>query len=122
MSIEVKKISEYVWEIPKRGDMLVPGRIYADRETIEPLIHEIETKKTGAFTPALQQVANVACLPGIQIASLAMADIHPGYGFAIGGVDAFEMESGVISVAGVGFDINRGVRVLKPRYSERCRA
>lgn len=117
MSIEVKKISEYVWEIPKRGDMLVPGRIYADRETIEPLIHEIETKKTGAFTPALQQVANVACLPGIQTASLAMADIHPGYGFAIGGVGAFDMETGVISVAGVGFDINCGVRVLKtPLY------
>ncbi len=119
MSIEVKKISEYVWEIPKRGDMLVPGRIYADRETIEPLIREIETKKTGAFTPALQQVANVACLPGIQTASLAMADIHPGYGFAIGGVGAFDMETGVISVAGVGFDINCGVRVLlTPLYRD----
>lgn len=62
---------------------------------------------------ALKQVVNVACLPGIQKASFAMADIHPGYGFAIGGVGAFDLEQGVVSVAGVGFDINCGVRLLK---------
>ncbi|MBI5345431.1 MAG: RtcB family protein, partial [Deltaproteobacteria bacterium] len=119
MSIEIKKISQYLWEIPKRGDMLVPGRVYADTETITPLIKEMETKKAGGFTPALQQVANVATLPGIQIASLAMADIHPGYGFAIGGVAAFDMETGVVSVAGVGFDINCGVRVLKTPFEKK---
>lgn len=112
MEIKIKKISDYLWEIQKTGDMLVPGRIYADEDTIAPLIKEIETKKHGGFTPALVQVANVACLPGIQKASLAMADIHPGYGFAIGGVAAFDLDTGVISVAGVGFDINCGVRVL----------
>lgn len=113
MDIKVRKVSEYVWEIPRTGDMLVPGRIYADSETITPLIEEIETKKGGGFTPALVQVANVATLPGIQKASFAMADIHPGYGFAIGGVAAFDIDTGIVSVAGVGFDINCGVRVLK---------
>ncbi|MDP2688797.1 MAG: RtcB family protein [Deltaproteobacteria bacterium] len=113
MDISVKKISDYVWEIPKTGDMLVPGRIYADEDTIAPLIKDAKAVKTGGLTPALVQVANVATLPGIQRASFAMADIHPGYGFAIGGVAAFDVETGVVSVAGVGFDINCGVRVLK---------
>jgi len=112
MDIKIKKISDYLYEIPKTGDMLVPGRIYADEETIAPLVKELD-RKAGSFTPALAQVANVATLPGIQKASIAMADIHPGYGFAIGGVAAFDMHDGVISVAGVGFDINCGVRVLK---------
>ena len=112
-TVEVKKVSDYLWEIPRTGDMRVPGRIYADRETITPLIEEMDKKKAGGFTPALVQVINVASLPGIEKASLAMADIHPGYGFAIGGVGAFDLDTGVISVAGVGFDINCGVRVLK---------
>ncbi|MBI5970986.1 MAG: RtcB family protein [Deltaproteobacteria bacterium] len=112
MDIKIIKISDYLYEIPKTDDMLVPGRIYADEETIAPLVKELD-RKAGSFTPALLQVANVATLPGIQKASLAMADIHPGYGFAIGGVAAFDMDHGVISVAGVGFDINCGVRVLK---------
>src|SRR3990170_3666702 len=112
-SRELRKVTDYLYEIPKKGDMLVPGRIYADRETAENLLKDFEGKKTGSFTPALKQVANVACLPGIVKASLAMADIHPGYGFPIGGVGAFDMETGVISVAGVGFDINCGGRVLK---------
>ncbi|MBI5562957.1 MAG: RtcB family protein [Deltaproteobacteria bacterium] len=118
MNIEIKKIAPYVWEIPKTGDMLVPGRIYGDEETVVPLRKEL-TRGGGGFTPALLQVANVATLPGIQKASLAMADIHPGYGFAIGGVAAFDMETGVISVAGVGFDINCGVRVLKTPLSRK---
>ncbi|OGP32345.1 MAG: RNA-splicing ligase RtcB [Deltaproteobacteria bacterium GWC2_42_11] len=112
-NISIKKVTPYLWEIPKSGDMLVPARIYGDEETIQHLLKDAEAKKSGGFTPAIQQVVNVACLPGIQKASLAMADIHPGYGFAIGGVGAFDIEDGVISVAGVGFDINCGVRVLK---------
>ncbi len=95
------------------GSMLVPGFIYTDSDGIAGLIKDYEEKRTGNFTPALQQVQNVACLPGIVKGSLAMADIHPGYGFPIGGVGAFDMDDGVISVAGVGFDINCGVRVLK---------
>ncbi|MBI5681920.1 MAG: RtcB family protein [Deltaproteobacteria bacterium] len=111
--ISIKKITPYLWEMPKSGDMLVPGRIYGDEETIQHLLKDADGQKGSGFTPAVRQVVNVACLPGIQKASLAMADIHPGYGFAIGGVGAFDLETGVISVAGVGFDINCGVRVLK---------
>lgn len=118
MDIKVKRLSELVWEIPRTGDMLVPGRIYADAGTMEPLTRELSHPKSGGFTPALMQVANVATLPGIQKASFAMADIHPGYGFAIGGVAAFDLETGVVSVAGVGFDINCGVRVLKTPLSK----
>ena len=113
MSLKIKRLSEWVCELEKTGDMLVPGRVYADKETMEELLKDYDEKKTGGFTPALGQVLNVACLPGIVNASLAMADIHPGYGFPIGGVGAFDIETGVISVAGVGFDINCGVRVLK---------
>lgn len=111
--IDIRKIDDYLYEITKTGDMLVPGRIYGDQETIDGLLGDAERRLHGAFTPALVQVMNVARLPGIVKASIAMADIHPGYGFAIGGVGAFDMENGVVSVAGVGFDINCGVRVLK---------
>lgn len=110
MNIELKKISEYIWEIPKSGQMLVPGRIYADEGLIKHLIDDVNK---GKEWNALIQIKNVACLPGIQKASLAMADIHPGYGFAIGAIGAFDVETGVISVAGVGFDCNCGVRTLK---------
>ncbi|MBI5233774.1 MAG: RtcB family protein [Deltaproteobacteria bacterium] len=113
MSIQIRKISDWVWEVPKTPGMEVPCRIYCDEHTISGLLKELDRKKAGGFTPALEQVVNVARLPGIENASLAMADIHPGYGFAIGGVGAFDIEKGVISVAGVGFDINCGVRVLK---------
>lgn len=118
MKIEIKKIRDYVWEIPRTGEMLVPGIVYGDEASIIPLKRELD-RTQGGFTPALIQVANVATLPGIIKASLAMADIHPGYGFAIGGVAAFDMDTGVISVAGVGFDINCGVRVLKTRLERK---
>lgn len=114
MKIDVKQISKYIWEIPKSGEMLVPGRIYADKELMDHLLSDVEK---GKEWNALVQVVNVASLPGIQKASIAMADIHPGYGFAIGGIGAFDTETGVISVAGVGFDINCGVRTLKTRLT-----
>ena len=97
-----------IWEIPKRGDMLVPGRLYVSETTVEQLLREAPTKEWDS----LKQIENVACLPGIQKASLAMSDVHPGYGFPIGGVGAFDSDSGIISVAGVGFDCNCGVRTL----------
>lgn len=106
--VEVKQLTDYLWEIPKEGEMNVPGRIYADRESIDFLLEESKTKEWDA----LLQVKNVACLPGIENASLAMADIHPGYGFPIGGVGAFDTETGVVTIAGVGFDINCGVRTI----------
>jgi tRNA-splicing ligase RtcB len=103
--------------------MLVPGRLYVSADTVEQLLREAPKKEWDA----LKQIENVACLPGIQKASLAMSDVHPGYGFPIGGVGAFDSEEGIISVAGVGFDCNCGVRTLstsltkgdvKPRAKE----
>lgn len=114
MTIELKQVSEYIWEIPKSGEMLVPGRIYADEGLIKHLIDDVNR---GKEWNALVQIRNVACLPGIQKASLAMADVHPGYGFAIGAIGAFDIETGVISVAGVGFDCNCGVRTLKTQLT-----
>lgn len=100
---ELKKISEYEWEIPKSGKMNVPGKIFAS----EKLINDIKKDIT------LEQVKNVACLPGILKASIAMPDAHQGYGFSIGGVAAFDVDTGVISPGGVGYDINCSVRLLK---------
>ena len=91
------------------GDMLVPGRIYGDQDIIDHLLQDV---KEGKEWNALVQIRNVASLPGIQKAALAMSDVHPGYGFPIGGVGAFDMDKGVISVAGVGFDVNCGVRTM----------
>jgi tRNA-splicing ligase RtcB (3'-phosphate/5'-hydroxy nucleic acid ligase) len=105
--INLVRRSEYVFEIPATGEMNVPARIFIDQAGMDEL-----TGNTGEWN-ALQQLVNVACLPGIQKAALAMADIHPGYGFPIGGVGAFDPKDGVISVAGVGFDINCGVRMLR---------
>ncbi len=99
---EVKKISEVEWEIPKTGQMNVPGKIFAS----EKLMENIKQDKT------LEQVKNVAMLPGIINASFAMPDAHQGYGFPIGGVAAFPVDKGIVSPGGVGFDINCGVRLL----------
>jgi len=106
---ELNKVRECVWEIPtnyKKG-MRVPGRVYLDDKSIK-------TVEKGA----LDQVANVACLPGIQKFSIGLPDIHFGYGFSIGGVAAFSTRTGVISPGGVGFDINCGVRFLKTNLTE----
>ena len=100
--IELKQIRENLWEIPKSGGMKVPGRIYISQKMIERNLRDDE---------ALKQVMNVAHLPGIQSYSLAMPDIHWGYGFPIGGIAATDMNEGVISPGGVGYDINCGVRL-----------
>jgi len=108
--LTVRQTAPYVWQVVQQGDMRVPGRIYTDEEGIRELVQEVSA---GKEWNALKQVVNVACLPGIQVASLAMADVHPGYGFPIGGVGAFDLKEGVVSVAGVGYDINCGVRTLR---------
>ena len=100
--MELIKIRENVWEIPASGKMNVPGRVYISEEMIN------KNLKTG---DALKQVINVAHLPGIEKYSLAMPDIHWGYGFPIGGVAATNLNEGVISPGGVGYDINCGVRL-----------
>lgn len=102
--IQVNKITDELWEIPKHGKMLVPGRIYISRKMLENDLQNDE---------AIKQVINVAHLPGIQKYSLAMPDIHWGYGFPIGGVAATDLDQGVISPGGVGYDINCGVRLAR---------
>ena len=102
MDFTIKKIDEWRFLIPKTGAMRVPGLIFSSSE----LMPDIKGDQS------LQQVVNVATLPGIVKHSLAMPDIHWGYGFPIGGVAAFTMEDGIISPGGVGYDINCGVRLL----------
>jgi tRNA-splicing ligase RtcB len=101
--MQLNKLDDNTWQIPKHGSMNVPGVIYAS----EKLIELLKKDKT------IEQVQNVAMLPGIQQASYAMPDAHQGYGFSIGGVAAFDMEQGTISPGGVGYDINCGVRLLR---------
>jgi tRNA-splicing ligase RtcB (3'-phosphate/5'-hydroxy nucleic acid ligase) len=106
----IKRIGDYKWEVPVgfKDGMRVPGTIFADERLIEMALQD----------RALEQVANVAFLQGIVYRSLAMPDIHWGYGFPIGGVAAFGEDDGVVSPGGVGFDISCGVRLLKTNLSE----
>ena len=106
----VKKIDDYRWEIPLgyKAGMTVPGLIF----TSEAMLNHIWEEQ------AVEQVANVAFLPGIVGHSLAMPDIHWGYGFPIGGVAATRVKDGVVSPGGVGFDINCGVRLLRTNLTE----
>jgi len=105
----LERVSASEWILPETGDMRVPGRLFADAETVEQLLADVAAKTEWN---SLRQLRNVACLPGIVGAALALPDIHPGYGFPIGGVGAFDLEEGVAVVGGVGFDINCGVRLL----------
>jgi len=106
----LRKIDAYRWEVPigYKPGMRVPGIVYAD----DRLMRSIRDDQS------LEQVANVACLPGIVKASIAMPDIHWGYGFPIGGVAAMRLQDGVVSPGGVGFDINCGVRLLRSDLTE----
>jgi len=101
---ELRCVGEAVWEIPAsaRADMRVPARVFADRELLKQI----------ALDRSLEQLQNVATLPGIVEAALAMPDIHQGYGFPVGGVAATALPDGVVSPGGVGYDINCGVRLL----------
>lgn len=95
-SVRLEKIDEYRWLIPREGGMRTDGMVYADERMMGALKQD----------QSLQQVRNVAFLPGIVGRSLAMPDIHWGYGFPIGGVAAFDEGEGVVSPGGVGYDIN----------------
>ncbi|MHC4788351.1 MAG: RtcB family protein [Planctomycetota bacterium] len=107
---EVRQVSPFIWEVPPFGDMRVPVRAYANSELLEGMVRD----------RPLQQAINVAVMPGIVRASLAMPDAHWGYGFPIGGVAAFDPEEGgVISPGGIGFDINCGVRLIRTGLEER---
>lgn len=95
-SLSVETIDAWRWRIPRRGAMRVEGIVYADASMMQDIQKD----------QSLQQVVNVATLPGIRRASMAMPDIHWGYGFPIGGVAAFDVEEGIVSPGGVGYDIN----------------
>lgn len=101
---ELREVTEVLWEIPAtaRADMRVPARVFADRALLDAI------ERDGS----LEQLQNVATLPGIVEAALAMPDVHQGYGFPVGGVAATELPDGVVSPGGVGYDINCGVRLL----------
>jgi len=106
----IKKIDDYRWEIPKSEGMKVPGRLY----TNERMLKVAERDRTPL------QVKNVACLPGIIKYSLAMPDMHWGYGFPIGGVAATDPdERGIISPGGIGYDINCGVRLVRTNLEQK---
>jgi tRNA-splicing ligase RtcB (3'-phosphate/5'-hydroxy nucleic acid ligase) len=101
---QLRKLDRYRWLVPRstRPGMLTDALIYADEQLLENILGDL----------SIEQAMNVACLPGIVGRSLAMPDIHQGYGFPIGGVAAMDSHHGVISPGGVGFDINCGVRLL----------
>lgn len=100
---KLNKEKDYEWKISKSGDMNVPAVIYASQDLVEEMDEKV-----------YEQITNVASLPGIERAAIGMPDAHWGYGFPIGGVAAFDpKDGGVISVGGVGFDVNCGVRTLK---------
>ncbi|HUT70488.1 MAG TPA: RtcB family protein [Desulfatiglandales bacterium] len=102
MGVKTKQIDEWRYLIPKSGKMRVPGLVFSSAQLMPGIKDE----------QSLLQVVNVATLPGIVKHSLAMPDIHWGYGFPIGGVAAFRMEDGIVSPGGVGYDINCGVRLV----------
>ncbi|MCP3686597.1 MAG: RtcB family protein [bacterium] len=106
--MQINKVNDYTWKIDKQNGMKVPAIIYAS----EKLMEKIKQDKT------VEQATNVAKLPGIIKHSLTMPDAHQGYGFPIGGVAAFDMDEGIISPGGVGYDINCGVRLLKTNWKE----
>ncbi|MCH7882834.1 RtcB family protein [Patescibacteria group bacterium] len=107
---DFKKINDWLWEIPIRRladgiDMKVPARIYASEVMLKDILQD----------RSIEQIINVATMPGIYKYALAMPDIHEGYGFPIGGVAAMDVEKGLISPGGIGYDINCGVRLLRSR-------
>ncbi len=99
---QVERVDASRWRIPRQGGMLTEGLIFSNDDLIKDLRND----------PCVDQVANVAHLPGIVGPSMAMPDMHWGYGFPIGGVAAFDIEDGIICPGGIGFDINCGVRLL----------
>jgi tRNA-splicing ligase RtcB len=106
--MDLKKIDDNTWEIPAEGAMRVPARVYASARLLADIRRD----------QSLAQARNVACLPGIERRSYVMPDAHQGYGFPIGGVAAFDLDDGIISPGGVGYDINCGVRLLRTDYTE----
>ncbi len=107
--MDLHKVTDNIWDIPRQGAMKVPARIFASDKLVEAARRD----------KSLEQARNVACLEGVQRMAYVMPDAHQGYGFPIGGVAAFDAESGIISPGGVGYDINCGVRLLRSDYRDK---
>tara|TARA_Y100000034_G_scaffold114498_1_gene150682 strand:- start:256 stop:1668 length:1413 start_codon:yes stop_codon:yes gene_type:complete len=107
--MEIKKVAENIYELPKSGKMKVPGIVFAS----DKLMDKIKQDKT------MEQVKNVACLPGIVKGSFAMMDAHQGYGMCVGGVAAFDLKKGIVSPGMTGYDINCGVRLLSSNLDKK---
>jgi tRNA-splicing ligase RtcB (3'-phosphate/5'-hydroxy nucleic acid ligase) len=105
----INRINDYVYEIPRSGNMLVPVRIYSKRSMLD----KVQQDRT------LMQAVNTSQLKGIVKNSIVLPDAHEGYGFCIGGVAAFDFDTGVISPGGVGYDISCGVRLMRTNLSEK---
>ncbi len=105
----MKKVSENIYEISSEGKMKVPARVFVS----EKILDAVKKDKT------LEQIKNVACLPGILKYAIVLPDCHQGYGFPIGGVAGFDVDKGVISPGGVGYDINCSVRLLKTNLTKK---
>ena len=122
--IENRDPTSYVIKIGFVANMRVPGIFYVNKFlaglTFEELKQHAERGRAGGFLPAVKQIANVASLPGIVGRSIALPDVHSGYGFAIGNVAAFDVNDpkAVVSPGGVGFDINCGVRLVRTNLTE----
>eukprot|EP00164_Ancoracysta_twista_P004149 GFYU01005579.1.p1 GENE.GFYU01005579.1~~GFYU01005579.1.p1 ORF type:complete len:508 (-),score=141.86 GFYU01005579.1:36-1559(-) len=123
----IKQVNPNLYRIEKGfvPNMRVPGYFYVNSFLKDLMYEELEQhcrigQSGGGFLPAMKQIANVACLPGIVGASVGLPDVHSGYGFAIGNVAAFDMSNpeAVVSPGGVGFDINCGVRLLRTNLTE----
>jgi tRNA-splicing ligase RtcB (3'-phosphate/5'-hydroxy nucleic acid ligase) len=106
---DLEKLTDYLWEIPTsyRAGMRVPARVYTSERMLDSILGD----------RSLEQLVNVAALPGVQRYVIAMPDVHEGYGFPIGGVAAVDAKTGVISPGGIGYDINCGVRLLRSEAS-----
>src|SRR5215218_5887029 len=106
---ELRRLDAVTWEIPAdaRADMRVPARVFADEDILAAILTD----------RSLEQLQNVATLPGIVEAAIAMPDIHKGYGFPVGGLAATAPPDGVVSPGGVGYDINCGVRLLAAPFT-----
>src|SRR4030042_1357267 len=107
--VKIRKVKENIYEIPKEDKMNVPAVVYANEKLLEDMKKDI----------TLEQIRNVAMLPGILKAAIAVPDAHQGYGFPSGGVAGFDMDKGVISPGGVGYDINCSVRLLKTNLKKK---
>ena len=100
--MEIKRLSDVIWEIPKTGKMLVPVKVHASKQ----LLDNIKNDRT------LEQAVNCASLPGVLKNIVVLPDAHEGYGAPIGGVGAFHLDNGIISPGFCGYDISCGVRML----------